>query len=258
MTLENVYVIPHGDEIIDQPNLQSTELFDEIKKVTSGDGSDTLLLISPHGLRLSKSIGILNTEYLSADLQLKSRKLTGEFQTDRSLVNAILKNSPHTQAISFITSSGPLSRFTLDFGSVIPLYFFNQKNLVAIGQPRIWDSEMLQGFGRTLARVVSDLPQKVSIIISADQAHAHNAVGPYGYSEKSAVYETMIENCFRDSDFNPLTKLTEEFVEEAKPDSFWNMLILKGIMDETGLKSVLDYHYVEIYFGMLLGHLEKP
>lgn len=255
MTIGKVYVIPHGDEIFDQPNQESLELFHKIREITSGDDSETVLVISPHGLRLSKSIGILNTEYLVADLQLKTKKLTGEYKTDRGLVKEILDKSDVSQEVSFITSSGPLSRFTLDFGSVIPLQFFSQKNLVAIGQPRIWNRELLEDFGHTLSRVVQRSRKKVSIIISADQAHTHDPVGPYGYSEKSAEYEGMIENCFRNSDFSPLTDLSEDFVDKAKPDSYWNMLILKGLMDETGLRSVLDYHYVEIYFGMLLGHL---
>ncbi len=257
MTIGNVYVIPHGDEIFDQPNKESVELFHKIKDITSSDDSETLVVISPHGLRLSKSIAVLNTEFLVADLQLKTKKLTAEYRTDRDLAKAIIDGSEISQEVSFITSSGALSRFTLDFGSVIPLQFFNQKSLVAIGQPRIWDKEMLQDFGRTLSRVLGNCRKKVSIIISADQAHTHDAVGPYGYSEKSAEYEDMIENCFRNSDFSPLTELTEDFVDKAKPDSYWNMLILKGLMEETGLRSVLDYHYIEVYFGMLLGHMVK-
>lgn len=255
MVLENVYVIPHGDEIIEHPNKNSVELFEKIREVTSGDRSETLIVLSPHGLRLSKSIGILNTEYLEADLQLKTKKIHSEYKTDRELVKQILEIYGHTQEVSFVTSSGPLSRFILDFGSVIPLSFFNHKKVVAIGQPRVWDKGMLQEFGRILARIVKHVPQKVSVIISADQAHTHDSSGPYGFSESSSKYEEIIERCFKESDFGPLLDMSEDFIEEAKPDSYWNMLILKGIMDETGKKTVLDYHYVEIYFGMLLGHL---
>lgn len=255
MTLENVYIIPHGDEIIDRPNRESTELSEKIREITANDQSGTLLILSPHGLRLSRSIGVINTENLAADFQLKTKKLAGEYKTDRELAKAILDNSHATQEVSFVTSSGPLSRFTMDFGTVIPLQFFRQKKLVSIGQPRIFDPEMLQDFGKTLARVVTDSSTRISIIISADQAHTHDKSGPYGYSDKSAVYESLIDKCVRESDFSPLLDLSEEFIDAAKPDSYWNMLILKGIMEETGLKSVLDYHYVEVYFGMLLGHL---
>ncbi len=257
MTLENVYIIPHGDEIIDHPNQKSIELSEKIREVTADDRSETLLILSPHGLRLSRSIGVINTENLAADFQLKTKRLEGEYKTDRKLAKAILESSEAVQEVSFVTSSGPLSRFTMDFGTVIPLQFFSQKNIVSIGQPRIFDLELLQDFGKTLANVVQKLPTRISIIISADQAHTHHASGPYGYSDKSAAYEELIEKCVRDSNFEPLLDLSEDFIDSAKPDSYWNMLILKGIMDETGMRSVLDYHYIEIYFGMLLGHLVK-
>lgn len=257
MTLERVYVIPHGDEIIDQPNRESVELFEKIKEVTAADPAETILILSPHGLRLSKSVGIINTEFLEANLQLKTTKLEAEYVTDRKLTKALLEKSDVTQEVSFITSSGPLSRFILDFGSVIPLHFFAQKSVVAIGQPRIWDKDMLIEFGKNISRAVNDSPLGVSIVFSADQAHTHDPSGPYGYSESSAVYEDLIEKCFRESNLNPLLDLDEEFVDGAKPDSYWNMLILKGLMEETGLRTVLDYHYVEVYFGMLLAHLVK-
>lgn len=257
MVLERVYVIPHGDEIIDQPNSESVHLFEKIREVTEGDPSESLIVISPHGLRLSKSIGVINTENLAADLQLRTKRLQNEYKTDRELARSILENSVVTQEVSFVTSSGPLSRFVLDFGSVIPLQFFSQSKIVAIGQPRIWNKEMLQEFGKTLAKIAQNSSTKISILISADQAHTHDASGPYGFSEKSAIYEEQIEKCFKESNFGPLLEMEEKFVELAKPDSYWNMLILKGIMDETGMKTVLDYHYIEIYFGMLLGHLVK-
>lgn len=257
MTLEKVYIIPHGDEIIDHPNNESIELSEMIRKVTANDQSETLLILSPHGLRLSRSIGVINTENLVADFQLKTKRLAGEYKTDRKLARAILEGSDATQEVSFVASSGPLSKFTMDFGTVIPLQFFGQEKLVSIGQPRIFDLDLLQNFGRTLARVVEESHTNISIIISADQAHTHDQSGPYGYSDRSADYEELIEKCVRESDFSPLLELSEEFINAAKPDSYWNMLILKGIMEETGLKSVLDYHYIEVYFGMLLGHLTR-
>lgn len=256
MTLENVYIIPHGDEIIDRPNRESNQLFNAIKKLTSGDQSETLLVLSPHGLRLSSSVAIINTEFLSADLELKTQRITRKYNTDRRVAQDLIGSDDFTQEVSFITSSGPLSVFPLDFGSIIPLHFFHQENVVSIGQPRIWDKPRLQKFGRNLARTVEDSDRKISVIISADQAHTHEASGPYGFAEESAPYEKLIEECVKNSNLSPLLDLSESFVDMAKPDSYWNMLILKGIMDETGLRSVMDYHYIEVYFGMLLGHLE--
>ncbi len=55
--LNYVYIIPHGDEIIDMPNKESIKMNNTIKDVTENDYS-IKIIISPHGLRLSDKIGI--------------------------------------------------------------------------------------------------------------------------------------------------------------------------------------------------------
>ncbi len=255
MTLENVFIIPHGDEIIDHPNRNSKELWEKIRKVTADDSSHTLIIISPHGLKLSNSIGVINTQYLKGHLTLKTRTIRKNYETDRPLASKIASSTKITQEVSFVTSSGPLSVFPLDFGSIIPLTFFGKREVVSIGQPRFWDLNGLMEFGKTLAVIAEDYHKRVSIIISADQAHTHAPDGIYGYSPESKTYEELIEKCIMSSDLSPLLNLNQEFIDKAKPDSFWNMVILKGIMDYTGKKSILDYHYIEHYFGMLLAHL---
>lgn len=256
MTLEHVYVIPHGDEIIERTSDGGNELFRRITGFGNRDSSETLVIISPHGLRIGGSVGIINTEYLKADLELKTTRISRTYHTDRETARQITTGDGFAREVTFITSSGPKSIFPLDFGSVIPLHFFGERNVVSIGQPRVWDKERLVKFGHDLSQVLKDSPRKISLIISADQAHTHSSSGPYGYAPESSTYEDLVDKCVRDSDLSPLLPLSSEFVDRAKPDSYWNMLILKGVMDNTGLKSFLDYHYVEEYFGMLLAHLE--
>ena len=65
MSLNRVYVIPHGDEILDLPNEESRKMHDAIEKVTVGDDSETVVIISPHGLRLGNHVSVLNTEFFS-------------------------------------------------------------------------------------------------------------------------------------------------------------------------------------------------
>lgn len=256
MTLNKVYLIPHGDEIIDLPNGNSRSMNEHISRVTSGDLSDTVLVLSPHGLSLSRSFGIISTQFIRADLQLNSRRIRKLYLTDREMVKRITSAFSESQEVSFSTSSGPKSVLPLDFGSVIPLSFFHQKNIVAIGQPRIWNRDVLQDFGRHLVNIAEESEKTVSIIISADQAHTHAPSGPYGFAEESAVYEQLVETCISRSDLSPLVDLKEDFIMKAKPDSYWNLLVLKGIMEATGKRSVLDFHYIEEYFGMMLAHLE--
>ena len=255
MSLNRVYIIPHGDEILDLPNRESMEMHDAIEKVTAGDDSGTVVIISPHGLKLGNHVSVLSTEFFSGYYRLKTMNIRKKYLNNRILASAIVKSSDLAEEASFVTSSGPLSRFPLDFGTLIPLQFFRQKKIVVMGQPRIWELEKLTEFGKKLARVCMNQEEKISIIISADQAHCHSPDGPYGFAEESVAYEKIIEECTMKSDFGMLYSIKKEFVNKAKPDSYWNMLIFDGIMKESEMRSLMDFHYVQYYFGMMLAHL---
>jgi aromatic ring-opening dioxygenase LigB subunit len=47
-----------------------------------------------------------------------------------------------------------------------------------------------------------------------------------------------------------------EFVERAKPDSLWQMLILYGALELTPMKGELISYQVPSYFGMLVASFE--
>ncbi len=254
MTLEAVYLSPHGDELITAPNKESKDLADHLKELAKKDRSQAIVIISPHGLRLGKSVSVITNDYFSGYLKLGRKVIRKKFVNEKDLALRIVNNVEMAEEASIITSSGPKSIFPLDFGSLIPLNFFKNRRIVAMGQPRIWLLDNLESFGRKLFQEVKRFPKPISVIFSADQAHTHSARGPYGYSRYSKDYESLVEESVKSGDFSKLKSLRREIIEEAKPDSFWNMIIMKGFLEEADMKLILDYHYVENYFGMLLAH----
>ena len=63
-----------------------------------------------------------------------------------------------------------------------------------------------------------------------------------------------VKHCFETGSFEDLYKIEQEIIDTGKPDSFWNLMVMYGILQASGRKMRLDYHYVEIYFGMMLAH----
>lgn len=253
MPISGIYVIPHGDELIDNPSEGSVKLRKHIENIASADNSETLLILSPHGLRLKNRISVINTEWLRAGYSTETRVLQAKYKTDRELVETILTGlENYTEEIQFVTSSGDLSVFPIDFGTAIPLSFFTNDKVVSMGQTRVFDRDFLVQFGMKLAQILSEGSKRTGVILSADQAHTHWEGGPYGYSEKASDYDSRIIRSINSNDFQDMLQMTEEYIDAAKPDSYWNMLILSGILKQTGRKlKVLDY-YVEKYFGMLV------
>lgn len=255
MALKHVYVIPHGDELIDLPDAQSREMATSIAGIAGEDDSDVLVIVSPHNLRLERNISVIKTEYIRLNYRLKTGIIRGTFRVERQLANQITEKTPKiTQGAYFITSSGSNSVFPMDFGTGIPLHFFKKREIVSLGQARLENRKELVNFGASLYHVLSEYPRTVSLIISADQAHTHSENGPYGYAPEARLYDETVVDIMKKNRFSLISTIPEEFIRRGKPDSFWNMLILEGILEESGLHVAFDYYYVAEYFGMLLAH----
>lgn len=255
MVLSKIYIIPHGDEIIERKNPEAEKMNALITALAAQETAETMVVLSPHGIRISDSVGVINTSYLHGDLVIGGHRIRRNFSVDRILADKISASVPgFTRSVSFITSSGPKSVFPLDFGSLIPVSFFGPESMVAIGQPRISNRERLWEFGRTLYSIVESHSNTVSVIFSADQAHTHSREGPYGFSELATEYEGKVKRAIETNSFDTLMKIPQSMIDSAKPDSFWNMIILGGFIQESKLRMHLDFGYVEHYFGMILAH----
>ncbi len=255
MSFHNLYIMPHGDELVDLPDDKSVIMRNHIVELARKDDSDVIVIISPHGMTVNDQMAVINTEHFVAQTKLANKVLDFQCRNERKLTEEIIRQFPgFCIDVRFSAYSGELSSFPLDFGSSIPLYFFRQRDIVMIGQPRIEDRSKLVNFGKKLYQIAKEYPKKVSVILSADQAHTHSETGPYGYSEEAKKYEKILADSLSGGSLNAIYDLGSSIVQNAKPDSFWNMLILKGFLEESGMEMRIDFHYVAVYFGMLLAH----
>ncbi len=253
MVLNNIYIVPHGDELIDLPNEESRIMSNHIREVAKNENADVILIISPHGITLRNSIAVINTENFYSNTKLKGLTVDFTAKNERELTESIINEIPDLcEELRFSTYSGELSTFPLDFGTSIPLYFFKQRRIVVIGQPRIDDRKRLFEFGESLFSIVNKYKSNVSIIFSADQAHTHSKNGPYGYSPLAKKYEDFVIGALKEGKMEVMRDIPKEFIESGKPDSYWNLLILSGLLKSSGKKMEYVYNYVQVYFGMML------
>ncbi|MGC8608957.1 MAG: hypothetical protein ACP5UV_03695 [Thermoplasmata archaeon] len=250
--LNHIYLIPHGDEIVDMEKAEDRIMHESIAKSTKDDRSEIIVVISPHGLILDNNVGVVYTRYLKSYYRTKNRILRRNYENDITLADSICK-SERCERVRYTTLSGN-TFFNLDFGTVIPLTFFKVKKIVSIGQPRLLPREYVMKFADHLYDVIDSTDEGISIIISADQAHTHSSEGPYGYSEEAGVYDRMVKNAINTSDFSDIIELKDDFINKAKPDSFYNMIILDRLLKKSGKKMKSEYYYVAKYFGMLFAH----
>jgi aromatic ring-opening dioxygenase LigB subunit len=249
--IHRVYLIPHGDELIDLPNEASKEMREAIIEETSQDNASVRIILTPHGLSLGNHFSIAFNKNLSGNYTTDGGKnLQMKLDNDLDLANLILRANQNVLSKAFF-SGGEQNTFPIDFGSMIPLTFFNIEPAIIIGQARLWDLQKLYEFGRNIYRVLSSGITKYSIIFSADQAHTHNPEGPYGFTEEAKVYDKTVKEVITTGRFGPLYEMKRDFIESAKPDSYWIMVVLGGFLSEAGIKLHIKGYYVERYFGML-------
>ena len=223
MVLQDIYLLPHGDEIIDIPDSESAEMKSAISNVVRKNRSEVLVIASPHGVRLSKNIAVVNTERFEGKFKLETVELSRKLFNERSLAESILFNAKdEAEEVGFVTTGGEKSVFPLDFGTLIPLSFFPDKPIVYLGQSRIEDRGKLRSFGVNLYDAINRYEKSVSLIVSADQAHTHSSSGPYGYSEDAEKYESIVLQCIESNEYSPLLDISEQLIANARPDSYWN------------------------------------
>jgi len=155
------------------------------------------------------------------------------------------------------STEGETSDLPMDWGSLIPLWFILSKKG---RQPRVSivtpsrDIPLAQNvkFGTMIADIIEqDRSKRFVFIASADQAHTHQESGPYGFNKAGAEYDRIILQAIKENKLNLVLKLKKKFVEDAKPDSLWQLAILAGILTRVKMKSQIFSYQVPTYYGMI-------
>jgi len=55
----------------------------------------------------------------------------------------------------------------------------------------------------------------------------------------------------KDNNLNRLLNLNQQFVENAKPDSIWQIAILIGVLEQAQLQGTFISYEAPTYYGML-------
>jgi len=251
-------VVPHGDELV-TPEPKLLKLYKAMRKLGNiANSAELYILISPHNIRIETHIGVILTEYLAGSWRSGAKRIRRTLRSDRALAKHIYERARSegmpVVGINFGALEGKYSRMPLDWGSLIPLYFMPRKKTVLLTPAREIQRNVLVRFGEILGTTINEDSRKIGVIVSADQAHTHSVSGPYGYSEYAEKYDNQILDILSKGEFDRLLKISENTIERAMPDSYWQLLILAGIGRIIKLKPVGVEYGIADYFGMAVVH----
>lgn len=265
MPLVYACIAPHGDELIpriagDDARPASIKGMRRLAREIKEARPDTIVIASPHNLRLMGNIGVVVAENSSGRVGPKGREIYLKARCDvklaREFLAAARKAGLPVVGANYGTFSGPLSDLAMDWGTLIPLWFFLRMNrlksrIVIVTPSRDIPLQQNVAFGAQVGRIAEASEKRVAFVASADQAHGHDRKGPYGFSPKAAVYDRMVIEAIEKDRLSDVLKFDPDMVEEAKPDSLWQMAMLTGILDVVRMKGTLYSYEVAEYFGML-------
>jgi len=277
MTLSYACIAPHGSDVIPElANKRTLRSFEETRKgilavarEVKRARPDTIIIASPHNLRVHQHIAIVTAENSSGTLRgwnAPEKRASLKIKCSPALAKELLAAGTRRRlpvvGVNYGTFEGSNSDMAMDWGTFVPLWFFMHENrirpkVVIVTPSREIPLDQNIAFGRTIADVVEKKRERVVFVASADQAHAHKKNGPYGFSKAAAAYDKFMVNSIERDDIDSIRRLSSKFVEAAKPDSLWQMAMLAGVSERIPLVPHLYSYQVPTYFGMICAGFQR-
>ncbi len=221
---------------------------------------DTIVVASPHNLRLLRQIGVVISENSSGKAVEGKREIRLRAKCDveigRRLVEAAELRGLPVVGANYGLLEGPLSDLAMDWGTLVPLWFFLRGNglksrVVIVTPSREIPLRQNFEFGKAIADVAEMSDKRVVFVASSDQAHTHRRDGPYGFSRHAKEYDTMVVEAIEKNRLSSIMRMDPGLVEAAKPDSLWQMTMLAGVLSAVPMVGELISYQVPTYYGML-------
>jgi aromatic ring-opening dioxygenase LigB subunit len=273
MPLVYACVIPHGGETVPTLAGKQLSLFSPTRRGMKALAlsmkearPDTMVVATPHNLRLPKHIGVVISEYSSGrvsegkkEIKLKARC---DLEFSKMVVEAAERRGLPVVAANYGALEGPMSDLAMDWGTLIPLWFLLRgtrlrSRVVIVTPSRGIPLGQNFEFGKVVAEVAEDEKKRVAFVASADQAHAHKRDGPYGFDARAADYDRRVVEAVRENRLGSIMKMSPLLVEGAKPDSLWQMTMLAGALSVVPMVGELVSYQVPTYYGMLCASFRR-
>ena len=266
-------IAPHGSEVIEElgsplaaQTATTRRALVEVGRRMQAARPDTVIVITPHGVRVAGAVCVMTTERAFGVLEGPGGRVEVDMAVDQALAEGIAARAAQMYQVPVATaiygaSAGDGCFTPLDWGAVVPLWFLGarwtpQPLVISITPSRVLAPAQLADFGTALAEASAQSGRRVALIASADWGHAHQADGPYGIDPASAEFDALVVDVLKADDLERLLTTDLDFADRAKVDGLWQAVILAGALRHTPLRGEFLTYEVPSYFGMLVAAYE--
>jgi len=226
---------------------------------------DVVVVLTPHGIHLEGQFGVVVAGRAAGALE-GAPTVAVDVPVDRELalamVDALRRAGLPAAGVSYGGNVPAESVMPLDWGSLIPLWYLGGRRnppvpVVVIAPARDLSTAHHVAAGAALAAAISASGRRAGLVASADQAHTHDREGPYGFDPAASVHDALVVSILREGRMAALRDLDPALVAAAKPDAWWQELMLLGAIGERWTPELLSYE-APTYYGMLCAAFVPP
>jgi aromatic ring-opening dioxygenase LigB subunit len=226
---------------------------------------ETLILLTPHGIHVDGHFAVVISGRMAGALE-DVPAVTLNVPVARDLATSILANLQQANipavGVSFGGNIPGDAEMPMDWGTLIPLWYLGgrrdpPRSVVVVAPARDRPLAEHVAAGAVIAAAANQSAMRLGLVASADQAHTYRDDGPYDLSPRAAELDERIVEAVREGRLRSLLDLDPGLVEEAKPDSWWQLLMLAGATDDAWRPEVISFE-VPTYFGMLCAAYSRP
>jgi aromatic ring-opening dioxygenase LigB subunit len=232
---------------------------EELGKLFTAARPEVVVVATPHNVHISQALGVIVSGRMAGALDgAAAVALDVPMESDFAwlTLESLIDGEIPSVGVSFGSNDPASAVAPMDWGVLIPLWFMGGRHqppvpLVVVTPARDLSAEAHVGAGAAIARAAARSGRRVAFIASADHGHAHRRDGPYGFHPAAAIYDGLIQELVGGQKLERLVDVPRELVEQAKADSWWQLLMLHGATSGNGWRGRLISYEAPTYFGML-------
>ena len=226
---------------------------------------DLVIVATPHNVHISDALAVVVAARLKGRLNGVTPPIELDVPSEVDVAWRLLESMAAAglpaAAVSFGSNDPATAVAPMDWGVLIPLWFMGGRHEPPLPAIIVTPARELSALdhvsaGGAIAEMASASERRVAFIASADHGHAHREDGPYGFHPAAKEYDALVCDLVRTNRLDRLPEISREMVENAKADSWWQMLMLHGAT--AGWRGDLLSYEAPTYFGMLTAAYEPP
>lgn len=246
--IKEAYVVPHppillkevgkGQETKAEKTLQAYEkIADRVAEIKP----ELIIISSPHAILYRDWFNISSGEKAYGDMeQFNADEVSFEVDYDTEFVDTLKKVMPN----DFPCGPEYDREKELDHGTMVPLYFINQKykdyKLVRIGLSG-FPLTMHYALGMYIREAVNHLNRKAVWIASGDLSHCMQG-SHYGVHPEGEAYDEKLMKTLSTANFGELLSYDNHFLHKAMECGHRSFTMMAGAMDGLSVKTEVLSH----------------